>query len=179
MDIKLKIILIIVILLLIILLGIFVVFPNFTSGINKNNEIQNEKEKNTALNTRLDELLLTRDEYYLLDAEYQKYSLQLPSENDISIFTNEVYDIANYSNIEIYSIDYGESSVSEEDEKLGLSVIRANMVIEGSYYDIINFLSALERIPRIIKIDDLILQTAEDNYESITANIRIRLYYKN
>jgi len=178
MSIKLKIILIIIILLLIIILGIFVVFPNASSSINKTSEIQNEKEKNKALNARLDELLIIRDEYSLIDAEYQKYSLQLPSENDISIFTNEVYDIANYSGVEIYSIDYSDGAANEEDEKLGLSLIRANMVIEGSYYDIVNFLSALERIPRIIKIDSIILQTAQDNYESITANIRIRLYYK-
>ena len=88
-----------------------------------------EREDNKTFNETLDSLLLLRNDYYALSAEYQKYSLQLPSENNISIFTNEVYDIANFSNVVIYSIDYSDKpSVAEEEEKSGKATIEANLI---------------------------------------------------
>ena len=109
----------------------------------------------------------------------KKYSLQLPSENNISIFTNEVYDIANFSNVVIYSIDYSDKpSVAEEEEKSGKATIEANLILQGSYYDVMNFIKTIERMPRIVIIKDIVIQSNEDNPENLSAYITAELYYE-
>lgn len=178
MSTRIKIIIILAVLLVIILLTVLIVVPNISVSTRNNAALEKEKEDNIALRNRLNELLIIRDEYYSLDAEYRKYSLQLPSENDMSIFTNDIYDIAKYSDVNIQSMSYTEKTASKEEEKLGLSVIEASLIVEGSYHNIMNFLNAMERMSRIVKVDNLILQTTIDNYENINAYINIKMYYR-
>lgn len=178
MNIRVKIIIILAILVVIILLGVFIVFPNIRTGIKNSSDIEKEKEENIALKNRLNELLVMRDEYHLLNAENQRYILQLPPENDISIFTNEIYDIARYSFVDIHSIGYSEKRPGREEEKLGLSVIEASISLEGNYYNIMAFLNAMERMPRIVKVDNIIMQSSRENHEIINAYMNIKFYYR-
>lgn len=179
MTIRVKIIAIVAILVVIILLTVAFVVTNISTMIKNSNELGKEKENSVTLKSRLDELLAVRDKYNLLEAEYSKYLLQLPRENDMSIFTNEINDIAKYSDVNISSINYSEKAASKEGEKLGLSVIEASLIVEGSYYNIMNFLNTIEKMTRIVKVNNLVFQTTEDDYENINANINIEMYYKN
>jgi len=175
---RIKIILIIMILLAIVLLTVTVLMPNLFGGINKNTSIEQEKINNQSLNEQLNKLLIVKDEYNMQNAEYQKFSLQLPLDSDISVFTNEIDDIAEYSNVDIYSIDYTEKAISEEEKKMGLVIIEVDLAINGSYYDILNFINTLEKIPRIVKIQSFIIQSTEDDYEYLNSYIKAYLYYK-
>ncbi|MDD3819650.1 MAG: type 4a pilus biogenesis protein PilO [Actinomycetota bacterium] len=179
MTVRVKIITIVAILIVIILLTVAFVVTNISTMIKNSNELRKEKENSATLKSRLDELLAVRDKYNLLEAEYSKYSLQVPQKNDMSIFTNEINDIAKYSDVNINSINYSEKAASEEEEKLGLASIEASLIVEGSYYNIMNFLNTMEKMTRIVKVNNLVLQTAEDDYENINANINIEMYYKN
>jgi hypothetical protein len=42
-----------------------------------------------------------------------------------------------------------------------------------------NFLNTIEKMTRIVKVNNLVFQTTEDDYENINANINIEMYYKN
>ena len=179
MTVRVKIITIVAILIVIILLTVAFVVTNISTMIKNSNELRKEKENNATLKSRLDELLAVRDKYNLLEAEYSKYSLQVPQKNDMSIFTNEINDIAKYSDVNINSINYSEKAASKEEEKLGIDSIEASLIVEGSYYNIMNFLNTMEKMTRIVKVNNLVLQTAEDDYENINANINIEMYYKN
>jgi len=179
MNNKTKIIFIAAIFLVSALLVFLFIIPNLSTGIRTNAAIEKEREDNKAFNQTLEELLLIRDDYYALSAGYQKYSLQLPSENDISIFTNEIYDIANYSNVAIYSIDYSERlDVVEGEKKPEKTIIEASLILQGSYYNIMNFIKTMERMPRIVIVEDIILQSAEDDYENLSVYITALLYYE-
>ena len=174
-----KIIFIIIALIAIALLLILYIVPNLSASIETGKAIETEREENKAFMERLGELLLERDEYNALNAKYQKYSLQLPSENNISIFTNEIYDIAKYSNVVIYSIDYVDIPVEVEKEKEPeFAIIEADLILAGPYYNIMNFIKTMERMPRIVIIEDIILQSTEDEYENLSAYITAQLYYK-
>ena len=174
-----KIILIVSIFILSVLLVFLFIVPNLSTSIGTNIAIAKEREDNKTFNEMLEVLLLTRNDYYALSAEYQKYSLQLPSENDISIFTNEVYDIANFSNVVIYSIDYSDkSNIEEGEEESGKTTIEANLILQGSYYDLMNFVKTIERMPRTVIIKDIIIQSNEDDSENLSAYITAELYYK-
>ncbi len=174
-----KIILIVSVFILCIVLVFLFIVPNLSTSIGTNSAIAKEREDNKTFNEMLESLLLVRNDYYALSAEYQKYSLQLPSENDISIFTNEVYDIANFSNVVIYSINYSDkSNVEEGEEESGKTIIEANLILQGSYYDVMNFIKTIERMPRIVIIKDIIIQTNEDDFENLSVYITAELYYE-
>jgi len=171
-----KIIFIVVFFIASVLLLILFVMPKISTSLEASASIEEEKESNKIFSNRLNELLLTRDEYNVLNAEYQKDSMQVPSENDISFFTSEIYEIAKYSNIIIYSVDYTEIITTEEDKE-EQEIIIVNIVLDGSYYNIVNFIKTIEKMPRIVVIEDIMLQSYGDDYERINAYISAELYY--
>ena len=179
MGYRIKILFIAIIFLASVALIILFIIPNLSSSSRINAEIEEEKENNKTFNEELKNLLLVRNEYYELNAAYQKYTLQLPSENDISIFTNEVYDIAKYSNVTIYSIDYaGISPDVEKGKEPEFDIIEADLILAGPYYNIMNFIKTIEKMPRIVIIRDIIIQSTEEDYEELDAYITVQLYNK-
>ncbi len=173
-----KIISIIIIFIVSVLLLILFIIPNLSTAVETSKAIETEREDNKAFRERLEELLLVRDEYNALNAKYQKYSLQLPSESDISIFTNEIYDIAKYADVTIHSIDYVEQFTDKEErEGPEIIIMKVDLVLEGSYYNILNFVNTIEKMPRIMIIEDIILQSSEGDYERLSTYITAQLYY--
>ncbi len=171
-----KIILIVVFLIISVLLVILFIIPNMSTSVKKSAELEQEKEYHSSNVTRLHELELVRDEYNSLDAAYQKYSMQIPSENDLDVLTNEIYDIAAYSGVVITSIDYVETVTAEEEEKPE-KIIEANFALEGSYYNIINFIRTIEKMPRIVIVENIVIQSTEDEYETLSAYVSTKMYY--
>jgi len=171
-----KIILIIVFFVINVLLVLLLIIPNLSANTAASIAIETERENNGSNINRLNQLILVRDEYNTLNAEYQTYSMQLPSENDTSVFTNDIYDIAKFSGITINSVDYAEQ-VLEEEEKSPERLIKANFSLEGSYYNIINFVRTIEKMPRIVIVEDFIIQSVVEEYESLNVFVTVKLYY--
>ena len=174
-----KIILIIVFFIINVLLVLLLIIPNLSANTVASMAIETERENNESNINRLNQLILVRDEYNTLNAEYQTYSMQLPSENDISVFTNDIYDVAKFSGITINSVDYVEKAlvVEEEEEKSPERLIEANFSLEGSYRNIINFVRTIEKMPRIVIVEDFIIQSVAEEYESLNAFVTVKLYY--
>lgn len=175
-----KIILIIVFFVINVLLVLLLIIPNLSANTVASMEIETERENNRSNINRLNQLILVRDEYNTLNAEYQTYSMQLPSENDTSVFTNDIYDVAKFSGITINSVDYAEQALGgeeEEEEESPERLIKANFSLEGSYYNIINFVRTIEKMPRIVIVEDFIIQSVAEEYESLNAFVTVKLYY--
>ena len=176
-----KIIFILIALIAIALLLILYIVPNLSESIETGKAIETEREDNKAFMERLGELLLERDEYNALNAKYQKFSLELPSENNTSIFTDEIYDIAKYANVNIISVDYAEKVTSlkvKEGPEMEILITEVTLALEGSYYNILNFIRTMEKMPRIVTIGDIILQSTGDEYERLSASIIAEIYHK-
>ena len=172
-----KIILIIVFFVINVLLVLLLIIPNLSANTAASMAIETERENNGSNINRLNQLILVRDEYNTLNAEYQTYSMQLPSENDTSVFTNDIYDVAKFSGITINSVDYAEQALAEEEEKSPERLIKANFSLEGSYYNIINFVRTIEKMPRIVIVEDFIIQSVVEEYESLNVFVTVKLYY--
>jgi Tfp pilus assembly protein PilO len=172
-----KIILIIVFFVINVLLVLLLVIPNLTANAAASIAIELERENHASNISRLNQLIQVRDEYNTLNAEYQTYSMQLPSENDISVFTNDIHDIAKYSGITINAIDYAEQAVGEKEEERPERLIKANFTLEGSYYNIINFIMTIEKMPRIVLVEDFVIQSVAEEYKNLNAFVTVKLYY--
>ena len=178
-----KIIFILIALIAIALLLILYIVPNLSESIETGKAIETEREDNKAFRERLGELLLERDEYNALNAKYQKFSLELPSENDTSIFTEEIYDIEKHANVNINSIDYAEKTTSlkvkeEPGKEPEILIKEVTLALEGSYSDILHFIETLEGMPRIVTIGDITLQPTGEDYERLSVSITAEIYYK-
>ena len=68
-------------------------------------------------------------------------------------------------------------AVDEEDEEKPETIIYANFVLEGSYFNIINFVRTIEKMPRIVVVEDVIIQSTTDEYERLSAYFTAKLYY--
>lgn len=175
-----KIIFIIIALIAIALLLILYIVPNLSESIKTNEAIEMERENYKDLRERLGGLLSVRDEYNVLNAKYQKFSLELPLESDTIIFIDELDNIAKYANVTINLFETTEKATSVKvEEETEILVTEVKLVLEGSYYDILNFIRTMENIPRIVTIEDIILQSPGDEYyERLRADITAEIYYK-
>jgi len=176
-----KIIFIVIIIIITIFLFIFMIRPALLSSLELAHKIEQEKGTKDSLGSRIDELVGVKNKYHTLNAEYQRLSMELPSSINISILNNEIYDIARYADVYMYSVDFKEVEIPEEEKKEGidLSIIEIKLIAGGSYHQILNFLSTLEKIPRIIIIEDIVIQSTgeEEGYSNLMAYITARSYF--
>lgn len=175
-----KIIIIVVVFILSIFILLLIVRPVLMRSGGHIARLTEEKAKNITLNSELDDYVSARDDYYLINAEYQKLNMELPEKSDLSILTNELYEIARYTIVEIENIAFVKTKINEEElRKTPIKEIKIDMVLRGSYYEILNYINTMEIMPRLIKIEDIVLQTSGDDYDNLLAFIIAKTYFAN
>lgn len=175
-----KIIVIVLVFIASIFLLLLVVRPALLRSGSHLIRITEEEERNDSLNTELDNYLEDRDDYYLLNAEYQRLAMELPDEDDILLLTNELYEIAQYTEVNISSLAFTESKIDEKDLlKTPVKEISMSLVLEGSYYQILNYINTIEIMPRIMKIEDIIMQAYSSDYDNLLTFVTAKTYFKN
>ena len=175
-----KIIIIVAVFILSIFILLLIVRPVLMRSGSHIAQLTEEKAKNITLNSELDNYVSARDDYYLINAEYQKLNMELPEKSDLSILTNELYEIARYTNVEIENIAFEESKIGEEDlRKTPVKEIKIDMVLQGSYYEILNCINTMEIMPRLIKVEDVAVQTSGGDHDNLLAFIIAKTYFVN
>ncbi len=177
----------IILIVVIFIIAIFVVLVFVRPSIIRNDEllskISEEQEKNVDLNSEINTYLLARDNFYMVNAEYEKLSMELPVENDLSVLTNEFYEVGQYTGVEIQSVSYEQIIVVEVEKEgpvqaIPVEQIKVDLVISGTYYQILNFINTIERVPRIIKIEDVLVQVSGLEYEELTGYLRAKTFFE-
>lgn len=159
---------------------LLLVRPAFLRSSNHLIRITEEEERNSSLNSELDHYLEDRGTYYVLNAEYQKLAMELPDNDDTLILTNELYEIARYTEIGIMSLAFTESGINEDElMDVPLREINIELVLEGSYYQILNFINTIEIMPRIIKVENIIIQASETDFDKLLTFVTAKTYFKN
>ena len=175
-----KIIIITVVFVLSIFILLLIVRPVLMRSGGHIARLTEEKAKNITLNSELDNYITARDDYYLLNAEYQKLNMELPEKSDLSILTNELYEIARYTVVEIENISFSEKKIDEEELKITPSKeITIDLILRGSYYEILNYINTMEIMPRLIKIEDVIAQTSGNENNDLLVFVIAKTYFAN
>ena len=106
--------------------------------------------------------------------------MELPEKSNLSILTNEFYEIARYTIVEIENISFEKTKIDEEElRKTPVEEIKVDMVLRGSYYEILNFINTMEIMPRIIKVEDVVVQTTGGDYDNLLAFVIAKTYFAN
>jgi Tfp pilus assembly protein PilO len=175
-----KIIIIALVFIISIFLLLLVVRPALLRSGSHLARIIEEEERNTRLNSELDSYLEDRDRYYLLNAEYQKLAMELPDKDDTLILTNELYEIAKHTDVEINNLTFTEAKIDEDDlKKTPTKEISIDIVLEGSYYQVLNYINTMEIMPRIIKVENIIIQAQTAEFENLLAFVNAKTYFVN
>jgi Tfp pilus assembly protein PilO len=157
-----------------------VVRPSLVRSGRHLSKIIEEEERNIGLNNEIDTYLEDRDSYYFHNAEYQKLAMELPDKDDTIILTNEIYEIARHTNIDIDSLTFNEKKIDVEDlGKIPAKEISIDIVLEGSYYEVLNFINTIEIMPRIVKIENVLIQNVSGDYDNLSTFINAKTFFIN
>jgi len=175
-----KIIIIAVVFILSIFILLLIVRPVLIRSGSHIAQLTEEKAENITLNSELDNYVSARDDYYLINAKYQKLNMELPEKSDLSILTNELYEIARYTIVDIENISFNEKKINEDElRKTPVKEIEIDMVLRGSYYEILNYINTMEIMPRLIKIEDVVVQASGGDHDNLLALIVAKTYFAN
>jgi len=175
-----KIIVIVLVFIVSVFLLLLIVRPALFKSGDHLIRITEEEERNKSLNAEMDQYLEDRDQYYLLNAEYQKLAMELPDKDNTMLLTNELYEIARYTEIDIMNLAFTEKDIGKKElTKTPAKEISVNLVLEGSYYQILNFINTIEIMPRIMKVENIIIQTSMPENDDLLIYITAKTYFKN
>jgi Tfp pilus assembly protein PilO len=167
---------IIVAVIVVIMVAVFFIMlrPSIHNISSISSKIQQQKEENAQLLSRIAQLSRVKEDFSMLYARYQKYSVQLPSSSNIQVLTNDIYNIAQFADVDLQSISFGETIT--EDDKIG--IIEINMVLSGPYYNILVFIRTFESMPRINRLDSIDISYSAEGYPVMTATIIGETFYQ-
>ena len=164
------------------IIAIFVILVFMRPSLIRNTElldkISSEQGKNASINSEIKNYLTARENFYMVNAEYEKLSMELPIKNDLSILTNELYEVGKYTGIEIQSLTYEEIGGESQTETNPVKQIKVVLVISGTYYQVLNYINTIERVPRIIKIEDILVQVSGQDYENLVGYIKAKTFFE-
>ncbi len=174
MNNKIKIIIIVILLLLAFAVFLVLVRPALQQNTDITNQIEEQKETNNQLEAALEGLVEARDDFHMFYAQYQKYAVELPSQSNIQVLANEIYNISQFAETKLQTINFDETSAEED----SIGVIEINMVVTGPYHHILVFLRAFESMPRITRVESIELNYAADGYPEMTAVLIGKTFYQ-
>lgn len=174
-----KIIVVVLVFIAIVFTAIFFLIPGVNNASSRAAALEEQKESFNNLIQEQQRLKEFVEEVNVLKARNEILSLKLPYEHDISILTNELYEIARISDIQINSIDHVEIRITdaEGEDESPINIFETDMVLQGSYYNILNYIYTLEIMPRISIIENIIIQSDNEDHEILSIFLTFRSYY--
>lgn len=108
--------------------------------------------QNSALEVRLARLEDVQDRAPTLLAELDELRAAVPDEPDLAQFILDANEIASGAGVEFLSIA---PSVPAASEAGGPPVITLSISVTGGYFEVLDYLTRLESIPRVVVVDSL------------------------
>ncbi len=161
--------------------------PSFKANRKISKEICEGTQEKVTLEREINTLTEQKANYFLLNALFEKYNTALPLTDNTSVLIDQLYEIGKYSGIKIQFVDFNEASEtdSEINEANPVGVIGVNIMITGSYYQILTFLNTVEIMPRFIKVENISLnlsntndaENKNENNPDLTALINFKTFF--
>ncbi len=99
---------------------------------------------------------------------------KLPQEQEMDKVLNEVWKAAKDNNLNVKSVRNAKPVIGDNYSEQPI-----RMVVEGPFYPgFFKFLSQVEQLPRLTKINDMKIDADEKNNGFITADLTLTIYYE-
>ncbi len=126
--------------------------------------------KGTADNKQLS---LLKEHLLKLQCELENYEANIPGQRDLGAFLHRIADLMNEHNLSEQVIEPRKEVKSEE-----LNCIPVNMQCKGKLAQIFEFYRRLQRLDRLVRIEQVKLTNDSDFNGQVTMEARAVIYYR-
>lgn len=132
---------------------------------------QQEESKYKEAEATLTRLKAAKKEAPEIEAKLVTLSKRMPEEPEMPSLLVELQDVANEAGIDFVSIKPSPPAVKETKDKKKYSEIPLSISLEGSFFDVVDYLYRLEKMPREIKVKNISVVTTLDDYPDLTVEL--------
>jgi len=132
-----------------------------------------EKHKLKALEQKGTSLIQLQEDYQLLGEDIEIIDQALPNKEKIVDFINEMEKQASASGI-LAEISFGGDSITAESGGLKSACFSLNL--KGTYFEIMEFVKKVEKMPQVISIDKITIQSPQGIENENNAILMMRCY---
>lgn len=166
LEFKQQIIVIAVVAVLILIIFTLLLKPKI-SQLSEISAIQEQEEQEfNALNATIIRLKSIKQRAPEIEARLAELGKSIPETAEVPSLLVDVQDIANQADIDFLSIK--PSSLIEQDS---YALLPFEITIDGYFYDLVDFLYRLEKLPRMLKVTKILINEGEAGLPNISVSI--------
>ena len=158
--------------------GIFAINPTLSTIVELKKQLADSEQVNELLTTKINNLSALQGQYTLLTPDLPTILTAIPEDAEAPLLMGQVQALAKRSKLKLISFRVSEVQLTSPQVKTvkGSSFI-FSLEAQGEYQDMINFVSSLSKMNRIVTLESLSI-TKEPKQNALVLNIRARQYFK-
>jgi Tfp pilus assembly protein PilO len=162
---------------------IFAILPTFKTIAGLTKEIKDAKITEAKLVQKIHSLEQAESLYEQVLPKLNKIDQVLPPDPDFERLAWQIYWLTDKNNLTLSSGGYGEFVFRGPIEKAkdkDINSLSINLSVQGNFSDIKNFLGDLDRLDRLVKVEELLLSNKSVKSVSqgtINASLKLVAYY--
>ena len=132
--------------------------------------------KNGELTLRVDELEDLERRRPELEAQKDELEAAIPAEADLGEFLLQADEAADAADVRVTSIAPSPPALNESAG--GPTVVALTIDVQGGYFEVLDYLNRLDRLPRLVVTDDVGLAPAGEggSDDALTASLTARMF---
>jgi Tfp pilus assembly protein PilO len=119
-----------------------------------------------------DQIVLLENQLDKLRRENARADEQMPRELKLGAFLK---DVALYA--EEFDLEH-ETNTGDTLESNGIVVLPIELSIKGSFSDVFAFVSKLERMERVSRIESFVVETDNERFERVNVDLRLLIFFR-
>ncbi|MEK7185981.1 MAG: type 4a pilus biogenesis protein PilO [Patescibacteria group bacterium] len=161
------------------LLGIFAINPTLSTIAKLRKDLSDSKFVSQELQKKISNLQSLQQEYNLIENDIPLVLEAIPQNPQLPTLTGQLQALAAINNITVSNIQSFEvEAINNSPEKKDFSSFSFSVSGEGSYENIVSFVSSLVNIRRIIGLETFSIDR-KSNTQNLVFNVKGKAYFKN
>lgn len=160
-------------------LGLFAINPTLSTIAKLKKELADNRFVDQKLQEKINNLSVLQQKYNLIQADVPVVLASVPQGPEVPLLLGQMQSIAKNSNITFDSLQsFQVEAVSSSTNQNKYSSFSFSASLQGSYNDVIKFLSSFVNMQRVISIDTLSINKKGDQAGTLQVDILGKAYFK-
>lgn len=160
-----------------IIFGFFAINPTLSTIAHLKKELKDNKEVTEKLDQKIKNLSILQQKYSSLSDDLPKIFSSIPQTPDITTFIGQLQTLSTQENIVITRLQTFEVELPKKDTS-DYSQFTFSLGIEGSYENLLNFMTEMSDFDRIVTFDNLSIGKAAGSENVLQLDIKGKVYFK-
>lgn len=166
-----------------IIFGFFAINPTLSTIAQLKKELKDNQEVAEKLDQKIKNLAMLQQRYFALSDDLPKIFSSIPQTPDITTLIGQLQALSRQSNITIIRLQTFEVELPKKDYSNiqninDYSEFTFSLGIEGSYENLLNFMTDISNFDRIITTDNISIGKAAGKENVLQLDIKGKTYFK-